>query len=60
LSSFEEAFATLIREIETLKKLDLPTKIDDNAKINKPIHHPHGPGVSAIDTIDNLLGMYLL
>ncbi len=60
MNSFEEAFATLIREIETIKKLNVPTNIDDHAKINKPIHRPHGTGVSAIDTIDNHIGMYSL
>jgi len=58
LNSFEEAFATLIREIETIKHDNISKHINKNEKPNKTTHHPHGTGFSATDTVHTLIGVY--
>ncbi|CAF0853266.1 unnamed protein product [Adineta steineri] len=44
---FEEAFALLIREVETIKGNTTSMTND------KAVHRPHGVGFSAVDTINN-------
>ena len=49
LNSFEEAFSLLIREIETIRR----------GGEAHALPRPHTVGISAIDTVNNLIGLYL-
>jgi hypothetical protein len=56
LNSFEEAFSLLIREIETIRRDDIP---HCHSGESHTLPRPHSVGISAIDTVNNLIGLYL-
>ncbi|UJR30185.1 hypothetical protein I4U23_017724 [Adineta vaga] len=47
---FEEAFAILIREMETIKQNDPLVNTSNDERINRMFHQSHGAGISSIDT----------
>lgn len=59
-NSFEEAFALLIREIETIKRDNLSRNNSITEKPNKTKHRPHGTGFSSIERVNSLRGMHSL
>ncbi|CAF3145132.1 unnamed protein product [Rotaria sp. Silwood2] len=52
---FEEAFSTLIREVETIKQDDLQEVNNGIDKNNGKAHRPHGTGFSTIDAINSMI-----
>ncbi len=57
-NSFEEAFALLIREVETIKRDNISKHTNTNDKTSKITHRPHGTGISTVDTVNSLIGKY--
>ncbi|CAF1110775.1 unnamed protein product [Adineta ricciae] len=52
---FEEAFAILIREIETIKQDDSSLSTSNDDKTNRALHQLHSTGISTTDTLRNAL-----
>ncbi|CAF1216015.1 unnamed protein product [Adineta ricciae] len=52
---FEEAFAILIREIETIKQDDSSLNTSNDDKTNRALHQLHSTGISTADTLRNAL-----